>query len=180
MATTTRRVATERDLLATPKDGHKYELVDGEIRMSPAGDRHSVVAAQLVALLVGFVKPHRLGYVCGADAGFRLPGGNIRSPDASFVAAGRFPDDRVPDDFGDLAPDLAVEVVSPGDRPRYVLDKIGEYLEAGVRLVWVIDPRRARAVVYRSLSEVRELGPDDVLDGEDVLPGLRCVLREIL
>jgi Uma2 family endonuclease len=108
MATTTRRVATEQDLFATPKDGQKYELVDGEIRVSPAGDRHSVVAAQLVALLVGFVKRHRLGYVCGADAGFRLPGGNIRSPDASFVATGRFPDDRVPDDFGDLAPDLAV------------------------------------------------------------------------
>jgi Uma2 family endonuclease len=180
MATTTRRVATEQHLLATPEDGQKYELVDGEIRMSPAGDRHSVVVAQLVALLVGFVKQHRLGYVLGPDAGFRLPGGNIRSPDASFVATGRFPDDRVPDGFGDLAPDLAVEVVQPGDRPRHVLDKVGEYLEAGVRRVWVIDPSLARAVVYRSLSEVRELGPDDVLDGEDVLPGFRCVVRDIL
>jgi Uma2 family endonuclease len=180
MATTTRRVATEQDLLATPKDGRKYELVDGEIRVSPAGDRHSVVAAQLVALLVTFVKQHRLGYVCGADAGFRLPGGNVRSPDASFVAAGRFPDDRVPDDFGNLAPDLAVEVLSPGDRPRHVLDKVGEYLEAGVRMVWVIDPRKARAVVYRSLSDVRKLRADDALDGEDVLPGFRCSLREIL
>jgi hypothetical protein len=75
MATTTRRVATEQDLFATPKDGQKYELVDGEIRVRPAGDRHSVVAAQLVAL-GGFVKQHRLGYVCGADAGFRLPGAN--------------------------------------------------------------------------------------------------------
>jgi Uma2 family endonuclease len=70
-------------------------------------------------------------------------------------------------------------VLSPRDRPRYVLDKVGEYLEAGVRLVWVIDPRKTRAVVYRSLSGVRELGPDGELDGEDVLPGFRCV-REIL
>jgi Uma2 family endonuclease len=180
MATTTRRAATEQDLLAMPRDGRKYELVDGEIRVSPAGDRHSVVAARLVARLVPVVERQRLGHVCGADAGFRLPGGNVRSPDGSFVASGRFPNDEPPDDFGDLAPDLAVEVTSPGDRPRYVLDKVGEYLEAGVRLVWVIDPRHARAVVYRSISDVRELGPDDALDGEDVVPGFRCTLREVL
>jgi Uma2 family endonuclease len=71
-------------------------------------------------------------------------------------------------------------VLSPGDRPRHVLDKVGEYLEAGVRLIWVIDPGKARAVVYRSLSDVRELADDDVLDGEDVLPGFRCPLRDIL
>ena len=179
-ATTTRRLATEEDLLATPKDGQKYELVDGEIRVSPAGDRHSLVAVQLAALLVAFVKPRRLGYVFGADAGFRLPSGNVRSPDASFVASGRFPEDKVPEDFGSVVPDLAVEVISPSDRPRYVLDKVGEYLEAGVRLVWVIDPRQERAVVYRSISDVRELGRDDSLDGEDVIPGFRFVLRDVL
>ena len=61
-----------------------------------------------------------------------------------------------------------------------MLDKVGEYLEVGVRLVWVIDPRNARAVVYRSLSDVRELGPDDSLQGEDVLPGFSCRVRDIL
>ena len=180
MSTTTRRVATEEDLLAMPKDGRKYELVDGEIRVSPAGDRHSVIALALGARLLAFAKEHQLGHVCGADAGFRLPGGNVRSPDASFVATGRFPDDRPPDDWGSLAPDLAVEVISPGDRPRHILDKVGEYLEAGVRLVWVIDPRHSRATVYRSLNDVRELGASDLLDGEDVLPGFRCRLEEIL
>src|SRR5438552_6124405 len=99
MATIPRRVATEQDLLAMPKDGQKYELVDGEIRVSPAGDRHSAVAAHVVALLFAFVRKHRLGHVFGADAGFRLPSKNVRSPDA--VAAGRFPNDTVPDDFGD-------------------------------------------------------------------------------
>jgi Uma2 family endonuclease len=178
--TTTRRLATEDDLRAMPEDGRKYELVDGEIRVSPAGDRHSVIALQLAALLLAFVKERKLGYVLGADAGFRLPGGNVRSPDASFVAAGRFPDNQVPDDWGSLAPDLAVEVISPGDRPRPVLDKVGEYLEAGVRLVWVIDPRRERLVVYRSVTDVRELGPDDLIDGEDVIPGFRFVLRDVL
>jgi Uma2 family endonuclease len=179
MATTTRRVATEDDLRAMPEDGQKYELVDGEIRVSPAGDRHSVVAVRLAARLLAFVEQHRLGHVMGADAGFRLPSKNVRSPDVSFVAAGRFPNDTPPDDWGSLAPDLAVEVLSPRDRPRYVMDKVGEYLEAGVRLVWVIDPKKERAVVYRSLSDLRELGPDDLLTGEDVLPGFSCRLRDI-
>jgi Uma2 family endonuclease len=179
-ATTTRRPATEDDLLAMPDDGQKYELVDGEIRVSPVGDRHGYVAAHLVALLFAFVKRRRLGYVMTGEADFRLPSKNVRCPDVSFVASGRFPKNRPPDDFGDLAPDLAVEVLSPRDRPRYVLDKVGEYLEAGVRLIWVIDPKKGRATVYRSLSDVRKLGGEDWLDGEDVLPGFRCRLRDIL
>ena len=180
MATTTRRIATEDDLRAMPEDGNKYELVDGEIRMSPGGARHSQVAVKLAARLLAFVQDRRIGFVFGSDIGFRLPGGNVRSPDASFVSAGRFPDERVPDDFANMAPDLAIEVVSPGDRPRHVLDKVGEYLEAGTRLVWVIDPRKSKAVAYRSLSEVHELGIADALDGEDILPGFSCPLREIL
>ena len=180
MATTSRRVATEEDLLAMPKDGQKYELVDGEIRVGPAGDRHSAIAVHLSALLFAFVRENRRGHVFGADAGFRLPSKNVRSPDVSFVAAGRFPDDKPPEDFGNVATDLAVEVLSPHDRPRYVLDKVGEYLEAGVRLVWIIDPKRARAIVYRSISEVCSLGEDGVLDGEDVLPGFRCTVRDLL
>jgi Uma2 family endonuclease len=178
--TTTRRVATEDDLRAMPEDGRKYELVDGEIRVSPAGDRHSKIALELGALLLAYVKERRLGHVFGADAGFRLPGGNVRSPDVSFVATGRFAEDHVPDDWGRVAPDLAVEVISPGDRPRHVLDKVGEYLEAGVRLVWIIHPQNERAVVYRSMSDVRELSRDGFLEGEDVIPGLRIALGDVL
>jgi Uma2 family endonuclease len=180
MATTTRRAATEEDLLGVPEDGQKYELVDGEIRVSPTGNRHGEVALQLAALLVPFVKQNCLGHVIGGDAGFRLPSKNVRCPDVCFVAAGRYPDDKVPADFGNLAPDLVVEVLSPHDRPRYVLDKVGEYLEAGVRLVWVIDPWKERAAVYRSLVDVRELDAEGTLHGEDVLPVFRCTLREIL
>ncbi len=180
MATSTRRIATEDDLRAMPEDGRKYELVDGEIRVSPAGDRHSAVALALAARLLAFVKEHRLGHVMGADAGFRLPGGNVRSPDGSFVATGRFPDDRPTADWGSLAPDLAIEVISPGDRPRHVLDKVGEFLAAGVRLVWVVDPRTRRATVHRSLTEVRTITEGEFLDGEDVVPGFRCRLGDVL
>lgn len=172
--------ATEDDLRSTPSDGRKYELVDGEIRVSPGGGRHSAVSLRVAARLLAYVTEHNKGHAFDSSVGFRLPGGNVRGPDASFVAAGRFPGDAPPDDFTDLAPDLAVEVLSPSERPRHVLDKVGEYLESGVRLVWVIDPRKAKAVVYRSLSEVTELQPSDHLDGEDVLPGFRCRLGDLL
>jgi Uma2 family endonuclease len=109
-----------------------------------------------------------------------MPGGNVRTSDVSYVAKGRFQGDVAPEGFPDLAPDLAVEVLSPEARPRQVLDKIGEYLQAGVRLVWVIDPRTQTAAVYRSLTDVLKLQFDDALDGEAVIEGFRCPLRSVL
>ncbi len=174
----TRPRVTDQDLLRLPKDGRKYELVDGEIRVSPAGARHGEISLRLGAALLAFVRERRLGRVFDSSTGYRLPGGNVRSPDASFVSSKRLP--RVPEGFAELAPDLAVEVLSPEDSPREVLDKLGEYLAAGVPLVWVIDPRTSRAVSYRSLTDVREIGPDGTLDGEEVLPGFHCSLSELL
>jgi len=179
VATPARR-ATEDDLRATPRDGHKYELVDGQIVMSPAGARHGVISVRLSARLLSFVDQNDLGYVLESSTGFRLPGGNVRSPDVSFVAKGRFGEGRAPEGFAEIAPDLAVEVLSRDDRPRAILDKVGEYLQAGVRLVWVIDPKADCAAVYRSLTDVRELKGADTLDGEGVLPGFRCSLADIL
>ncbi len=139
----TRSSITDQDLLRLPRDGRKYELVDGEIRVSPAGARHGRISLRLGAALLAFVRENRLGEVFDSSIGYRLPGGNVRSPDASFVSSKRLP--KVPEGFLELAPDLAVEVLSPDDNPRELLDKVGEYLAAGVRIVWVIDPRGARA-----------------------------------
>ncbi len=172
--------ATEADLLRMPSDGWKYELVDGEIRMSPAGARHGQVCVRLVLRLGTFVEGRHLGYVFDSSTGFRFPGGNVRLPDVRFVARGRFEAEKVPEGFGDVVPDLVVEVLSPDDRPRDVLDKVGEYLQAGVRLVWVVDPRRERAVAYRSLTDVVNIGLDDFLDAAEVVPGFRVKLKEIL
>jgi Uma2 family endonuclease len=180
MATTTRRAATEDDLLRTPNDGRKYELVDGEIRVSPTGARHGQVSVKLARRLDAHAETQRLGHVFDSSTGFRLPAGNVRSPDASFVARGRFEGEKVPMGFSPVPPDLAVEVLSPDDSPRYVLDKVGEYLQAGVRLVWVVDPEDRTATVYRSLTNVRTLRDEDELDGEDVVPGFRCRLSDIL
>jgi Uma2 family endonuclease len=179
-ATTTRPVATEEDLLRTPKGGQKHELVDGEIRLSPTGSRHGLVCVELVLRLGAFIKERHLGYLFDSSTAFRLPGGNVRLPDVAFVARGRFADEQVPEGFAYLAPDLAVEVLSPRDRTWDMYDKIGEYLDAGVPLVWVIDPKRRKAAVYKSVTDVRVLGHEDFLDGEDVVPGFRCRLADVI
>lgn len=176
---------TDADLMRLPRDGRKYELVDGEIRVSPAGARHGAVCIQLGTLIGSHVRQRRLGHVFDSSTGFRWTGRkpgpkNLRSPDVSFVAAGRFPEEKLPTGFVEFAPDLAVEVLSPDDRRRDVLEKVGEYLDAGSRLVWVIDPQTRSAAIYRSLTDVRHVDERGSLEGDDVVPGLSCTLADVL
>ena len=175
----TTRTMNEAELMALPQDGMKRELVDGEIRVSPAGSRHGQVVVELAIALGGYVKSHRLGFVFDSSTGVWMPSGNLRVPDLTFVAAHRLPQGP-PTGFLSVAPDLAVEVLSPSDSKRDVLDKVGEYLSSGVRLTWVIDPETRKAAAHRSLTDVRELHDDDDLDGEDVVPGFHCRLGNIL
>ena len=172
-------IITDEELLKLPKDGYKRELVDGKIVVTPAGYRHGLVIVRLATRLAAFADLRDLGDVLDSSTGFRLPSRNLRVPDISFVARGRV-SEPPPKGFAELAPDLVVEVLSPDDSPRLVLDKVGEYLGAGARLVWVIDPEIRRAAVYRSLTEVTQVATDGVLGGEDVLPGFSCPLAEIL
>jgi Uma2 family endonuclease len=175
------RTITDDELLQLPKDGNKYEVVDGELVVSPgAGLPHERLVMLLGSELVKFVTERRLGDVFGSNALYVLPSGNRRGPDISFVAAGRLDQPGISRIFPQLAPDLAVEIVSPSDSPQRVLDKVGEYLEAGVRLVWVIDPEHRRAVIHRALSSAEQIDAAGVLDGEDVLPGFRCPLAQVL
>ena len=175
----TTRAMTEAELMALPRDGRKRELVDGEIRvMSPAGFRHGHVLVRLTARLEAHVATGRLGYLADSSTGCWMPSGNLRVPDVTFVARERLPD-GAPEGFLAVVPDLVVEVVSPSDSQRELLDKVGEYLAAGVRLAWVVDPQSRTAAAYRSLTNVRHLGEADDLDGEDVIPGFRCRLSEL-
>ncbi len=128
------------------------------------------------ALLLRFAMEHDLGVVCGDSTSYVLQYDPdvVRIPDVSFVAKARVPETGVPAGFWPFAPDLAVEIVSPTDLAEDVHGKVLEYLEAGARLVWVLWPRDRRVTVYTSAAAGYELGPDDVLDGGDVLPGFEA------
>ena len=180
MATT--KLMTAEELLALPDDGQRHELIDGELRtMGPTGDEHGGIVVALTISLGTHVRARQLGRVRAGEPGFRLRRNpdTVRAPDVAFIrrehlrAAGRVVGYR------EGAPDLAVEVRSPTDRTADVLKKVAEYLEAGARLVWVLDPDRRSAVVYRADGTVAVFGEDGVLDGEDVLPGFLLALAEV-
>jgi Uma2 family endonuclease len=163
-----------------PDDGWQLELVRGQVvREPPAGFEHSGIAVRIASMLLTFAREHRLGEVVGADAGFILfdEPPTVRAPDVAFVRQERLAFD--PKKFAPLSPDLAVEVVSPSNTMSEIHEKVLDYLEAGTRLVWVVDPRPRTVVVYRSRDEIRLLTRADELDGGDVLPGFRVKVAEL-
>jgi Uma2 family endonuclease len=173
---------TADDLVRLQPPHKRTELVRGRmIVREPAGFRHGDIAMNATVLLAQFVREHDLGRVLAAETGFRLftDPDTVRAPDVAFVRHERVPDPP-PRGFAPFAPDLAVEVLSPDDRPGEVLAKVADWLTGGARLVWVVDPDRRSARVYRADGMHSEVGEGGALDGEDVLPGFRCELLEIL
>ena len=173
---------TAEDLFVLPDDDHRYELAGGElVRMTPTGAEHGAVTARLGQILTEHVVARRAGVCCGAETGFILRRGPdaVRAPDAAFVAGERIPKTGVPRSYWPFAPDLAVEVVSPSDRLGDVRAKAGEYLGAGTRLVWIVEPAARVVHVHRPRREARAIGIGGVLTGEDVLPEFRCAVRRL-
>jgi Uma2 family endonuclease len=152
----------------------RWELVDGElVAMTPSSERSSSTGANIVALLFNHVIPNRLGRVYNAEGGFVLfpDRQTVRAPDVAFVAAERVAEGDARDHFSRLAPDLAVEVLSPSDSLRETREKVGMYLEAGARLVWLVDPMEQTVMVFRPDAETETLDVTMTIDGGDVLPG---------
>ena len=169
---------TAEELLRLNLPNKRTELVRGVLVVrEPAGYRHGDVAAQLLVAIANHVKANRLGRVFAAETGFTLARkpDTVRAPDVAFISTARLPD-PTPRGFAELAPDLAVEVLSPDDRPGDVLGKVGDWLNAGARLVWVVDPVRVLARVYRADGSESILDETDALRGEDVLPGFEYQL----
>lgn len=173
---------TADELLQVNMPHKRTELVRGVLRVrEPAGFLHGRVALNLGAELRVYAKHTDAGAVLAAETGFMLftDPDTVRAPDVAFVAKGREP----PHDatgFAALAPDLVVEVLSPDDRPGEVLAKVSDWLSAGARLVWVVDPVRRVARVYRQDGSESIVTADGALAGEDVLPGFACPLESIL
>ena len=148
--------------------------------MSPAGFRHGRFAAEIAAAVANFVKPRGLGVVTGAETGFfiaRDPD-TVRAPDVGFVRADRLAGIE-PAGFFPGAPDVAVEVLSPSDRASEVNAKVRDWLDAGSRMVWVVDPENQTVAVYSSPSGAVILGASETLLGGEVLPGFTLPLGEI-
>jgi len=164
---------TAEELLRLNVPNKRTELVCGVLVVrEPAGYQHGDVAMRLAAAIFAHVDARGLGRVFAAETGFTLARNpdTVRAPDVAFISAARLPDPP-PRGFAELAPDLAVEVLSPDDRPGEVLAKVADWLNAGTRLVWVVDPIRFSARVYRADGSESMLGETEVLRGEDVLPG---------
>lgn len=173
---------TAEDLAALPDDGFQYELVRGKlIKMPPSQFRASSVALRLAVRAGSFIDQHRLGVYCGADCGVVLARSPdvVRAPDFAFIRADRIPPQGIPHGYWPGAPDLVVEVVSPSDRFTDVIDKVHDYLDAGARLVWVLDPEKRRAYIFASGRMPAVVEAAGVLDGEDVLPGFRLPLSDL-
>ncbi|MCC6930772.1 MAG: Uma2 family endonuclease [Gemmatimonadaceae bacterium] len=173
---------TAEDLLQLAHQGARLELVRGSlVAREPAGFRHGATAMRLALHLGNFVSDHQLGVVVAVETGFTVSRNpdTVRAPDVAFIARARIPYPE-PRGFAELAPDLVVEITSPDDRPAAVAGKVGNWLQAGSRLVWVIDPQRREARVHRADGSATTVTENEVLDGEDVLPGLRISLGDVL
>ena len=175
------QLLTAEDVLRLSIPGKSAELVRRHLVVrEPPGSRHGSVAARLTYLLADHVYRHHLGVVF-QESGFKIESDpdTVRAPDVAFLdrsRAGQIPAKG----YAPFAPDFAAEVVSPGDRPGELLAKVGQWLDAGTKLVWVIDPAREQAAIYGADGEVTLVGADGRLDGAPVLPGFTCFLTDVL
>ncbi len=177
---TTARLMTADEVWALPED-ERGELIRGEFRpMPPIDGDHADSTSALIAWLYPWVRANAPGLI-GPEIGFRLPGMEnvLLAPDVAYVREDRVPPRGQRTGFLSLAPDLAVEVLSPSNTASEMNDKVLLYLEAGTRLVWVVDPRRRSVAVHTPDRLARTLLVGDTLDGGDVLPGLALLVAEL-
>lgn len=182
MSSTITKLTSADELLALPDDGFRYELVRGELkRMSPTGHEHGIVVMQIAAPLHRHVQESQLGVVYAAETGFLLSKDpdTVRAPDAAFVRRERIEAAGSVRGYWAGAPDLAIEVVSPGDHVGEVEEKVAEWINAGTRMVWVVSPKLRTVTIYRSLTDISILTERDNLLGDDVVPGFRILVADI-
>lgn len=179
---TDKKIWTDAEFMALNRDGHRYEIVNGElIDMGNSGAKHGYIAVILSAALFNCVSTQKLGAMFDSSTAFKMKSGNKRSPDISFMAKERLQGlDDLPDGFLEGAPDLAVEILSPSNTVEEIDQKLVEYFDNGSRLVWVIHPRQKYVLVYRNAQEPdRLLKSNDSLDGEDIVPDFTLPIADL-
>jgi Uma2 family endonuclease len=173
--------ATEKDVIRIlDEENRPCELVEGTLVEKAMGYEESEIAAYLITCLNNFVLPRKLGIVTGESGAVRLFPGLVRIPDVAFASWDCFPGRKRPKTpVPHLAPDLVVEVLSKGNTKPEMVRKLGEYFQAGVRLVWLVNPKTRTARVYTAVDRMVLLKEDQALDGGDVLPGFSLLLSEL-
>ncbi len=182
LGVSTPALLTAEDVERISLPGKQVELVRGQLVVrEPPGTWHGVIAANLAYYVSDFVRRQGLGIVAGQDTGFKIASepDTVRAPDVAFVGHERAELIRARG-YAATAPDLLAEILSPDDRPAEILAKVADWLAAGTKIVWVVDPERREARVYRQDGSLSVLHEGDSLDGEDVLPGFTCSLAAVL
>ena len=171
------RLLTADDLLRLSGEGVRGELIRGVLcETMPTGREHGQIVVNMVILLGNFIKPRRLGVLTASDSGVWLERDpdTVREPDIAFFAAETSPLDQRVTGYAEIAPDLVVEIASPGDTRRELNDKARMWLSFGTRLVWVVHPDPRTVEVHRPNHPVTTLSQAQALHGFDVLPGFTC------
>jgi Uma2 family endonuclease len=164
--------------LSQSDEAKHFELYKGRlIEMSPTGDTHTILASYINYFLMDFVLARQLGDVTSEIGGYKIDEDTVLAPDVGFVRKGRMP--QLSGKFIPFAPDLAVEIRSPGDTKIEIYDKVVEYFKYGTRLVWVVYPNSRTIHVYNSATHVTILTLADTLDGSEVLPGFNVPVRDV-
>lgn len=173
--------ATERDVTRIlDHEDRICELVDRTLVEKIMGVEESFLALWLGHQLAAFIDDHPFGFLLGPDGALRLWPGLVRAPDISYVSWRKVPTRKIPTKpIPDLAPDLAVEVLSKGNRPKEMQRKLREYFRARTQLVWFVDPRKRTVAVYTNPEYCTMLTEGQVLDGGEVLPGFRLPLAKL-
>jgi Uma2 family endonuclease len=173
--------ATEKDVIKVlDRENRPCELVDGTLVEKPMGYEESEIAATIIILLGSFVRRHKLGIVTGPDGTIRLFPGLVRIPDVAFASWDCFPGRKRPRaPIPHLAPDLVVEVLSKSNTKGEMSRKLREYFEAGVRLVWMVEPKKRSVRVHTAVDQSVLFAEGQSLDGGAVLPGFVLSVNEL-
>lgn len=154
-----------------------FEYIKGElVPMPPTTGEHGDISSNIQWYLQSHVRKNQLGRIYISDTGFRV-GERVLMPDIAFLSISQLPADR--STIFPIPPDLAVEVTSPSESQHDIIEKVLAYLEAGTRIVWVIEPVAQTVTVYRSKTDIKTLTYNDTLTGEDVVEGFSCPVAEL-
>lgn len=181
MSPVAQRLLTAEEFWQSSLNTKRAELIRGEvIETMPPGGRHAEVAGAIVTLLRLWIKKG-VGGFAGVEAGFTLKHkpDTLRAPDVAYVRAERIASGRVPEGFWSIAPDLAVEVISPSETADEIREKVRDFLAAGTPLVWIVYPRTQEVVAHTPDGLARTYSEEDALEHPNVLPGFSCKVTEL-